>query len=56
MDFYDIPNDILSTILFEHLSIKDIQSCNLSSKIFHVLNNYQKDIISNAKKWMDKMY
>ena len=50
MEFSDLLNEIINKILFENLSVKNIQSCILTSKIFHVLNNYQKNIINDAKK------
>ena len=50
MELIDIPNEIINKIIYQHLSLEDIRSCLVSSKIFHVLSGHQKNIINNAKK------
>lgn len=46
---YDLPNDIINIILYDNLRPRDIQTCYLASDLFHVLSNYQKEVIKNAK-------
>lgn len=43
-----LPNEIINILLFEYLPIQDIQSCLLTSKFFHVLSDYQLNIIKKA--------
>ena len=51
MATFDIlPSEIINEILFKFLNISDIKSCLLTSKQFHVFNNYQTNILQNASK------
>lgn len=50
MDFYGLPNDIISLILYNYLAIDDIGNCLKCNKLFHVLNEFQLNIIKNATK------
>jgi hypothetical protein len=47
---YNLPNDIISEILYHHVDFDDIKTCLLTAKLFHVLTKHQ----SNTRKLIAK--
>jgi len=43
-----LPNEVINLLLFEYLPIKDIRTCLNTSKLFHVLSDYQLNIVKKA--------
>lgn len=47
---YDLPNDIINLIFWDHLGIQDISNCLQTSKLFHQLDGAKLNIFKNACK------
>jgi hypothetical protein len=48
LTIYSLPCEIINDILYHHLLFKDIYSCLLTAKLFHVLSEVQSSVIKNA--------